>query len=114
MEPFRLISRGGVIRVTLSGEFGLEITEPLKTRLHEAIQDPTYRFVVVDLADITFMDSSGIGFLVASNTRIHAQGKKMYLFKPSQQIRRILGLVQLESFFDILDDDKDLALLDSE
>lgn len=108
METFRIEQKDKTIIIAFSGEITLEITSELKREIDEALQDSVFDSLIVDLAEITFMDSSGIGFLVALNTKILGLGKKMFLFKPSNQVSKTLELVQLNNFFNILESDDDL------
>ncbi len=111
MEAFRIELQGSTLLVTFSGEITLEITTDLKVRIDEAIKSGEFGSLVVDLSEITFMDSSGIGFLVAMNTKVMGMGKKMFLLKPSAQVRKTLELVQLSNFFQILDNEDELLTL---
>ncbi|MFW5734969.1 MAG: STAS domain-containing protein [Oceanidesulfovibrio sp.] len=111
MEPFRITENAPLVRIDIQGEFSLEFTDTLKRTLKRILDDPAYRIVAVDLESATFMDSSGIGFLVASATRLRSQDKQFYLLKPNPKVRRILSLVKLETFFDCLESDAELNAL---
>lgn len=108
MEAFRVEQRGDAVFIQLLGEITLEITGELKVEIDHALRSSEYVAIVLDLSGITFMDSSGIGFLVALNTKTIGQGKKMHLFKPSAQVVKTLELVQLSNFFHILQDEDEL------
>ncbi len=111
METFRIEQKDDTIIIALTGEITLEITSELKRDVDDSLFESVFENLIVDLAEITFMDSSGIGFLVALNTKIMGLGKKMYLFKPSNQVSKTLELVQLNNFFNILEDDDDLLTI---
>ncbi len=107
MEKLNLVRRGSAVVVKYSGEITLEVASVLKTRLEE---EPVRSadVLVVDLSDVQFMDSSGIGFLVSLNTRLRSGGKGFYLFNLSPQVEKTLALVQLLAFFEILSDEDEL------
>ncbi len=111
METFRIEQKEDTIIIAFAGEITLEITSELKRQIDDALGDSVFENLIVDLAEITFMDSSGIGFLVALNTKIMGLGKKMFLFKPSNQVSKTLELVQLNNFFNILENDDDLLTI---
>ena len=111
MENFTIERNNDCVVVTFSGEITLEVTGTIKEQLENALHQAPFTTLVVDLADIGFMDSSGIGFLVALNTRIMGQGRKMFLYRPSQQVRKTLSLVQLASFFKTLESEDELLTL---
>jgi anti-sigma B factor antagonist len=111
MEAFRIERQDDALLVNFSGEITLEITTELKGRIDEVIKGGDFKALVVNLSEITFMDSSGIGFLVAMNTKTMGLGKKMFLLKPSAQVRKTLDLVQLSNFFQTLDNEDELLTL---
>jgi len=91
------------------GEITLEITGDLKRRLDAELDGNEVATVVIDLSDVTFMDSSGIGFLVSVNTRMRSAGRSFFLYRLSKPVEKTLGLVQLLQFFQILADETALA-----
>ncbi|THB67931.1 MAG: anti-sigma factor antagonist [Desulfovibrio sp.] len=111
MDSLRIENKDNALHLVFSGEITLEITTDLKKAIEKAMADETFDALVADLAQVTFMDSSGIGFLVALNTKIMGTGKKMYLLSPSTQVRKTFELVQLSNFFTILDSEEDLLQL---
>jgi len=111
MDTFRIERRDKVLFINFKGEITLEITSDLKKQIDATLKEPSFEAVVLDLAQITFIDSSGIGFLVALNTRVMGQGKRLYLFQPSAQVVKTLELVQLANFFQSVLDENELKAL---
>jgi anti-sigma B factor antagonist len=111
METIKTERREPAVIFRLRAEIAQQVSAPLREEVQQALEDDTFDIFVFDLSEITVMDSSGIGFLVAQNTRIKGSGKTMYLLKPSPQVRKALELVQLINFFAILDDEDDLEAL---
>lgn len=93
------------------GEITLEITGDLKRSLDAELDGNSVGTVVIDLSEVTFMDSSGIGFLVSVNTRMRSAGRSFYLYRLSKPVEKTLGLVQLLQFFQILADETALAAI---
>ena len=108
MDSLRIDSKEDGLFLVFNGEITLEITTDLKNDIDAALQESDYDTLVADLAAVSFMDSSGIGFLVALNTKIMGLGKKMFLLKPSPQVRKTFELVQLSNFFNIVDSEDEL------
>jgi anti-anti-sigma factor len=50
---------------------------------------------VVDLAALTYIDSVGIGLLVASRRRLDAEGRTFSVRNPAPQVRRLLEITGL-------------------
>jgi N-acetylglucosaminyldiphosphoundecaprenol N-acetyl-beta-D-mannosaminyltransferase len=61
-------------------------------------------FLIIDLSEATFLDSSALGALVAISNRAKAAGGALWLVKVTPQIKSLLTLVRLDSFFEVLPD----------
>ena len=57
--------------------------------------------VVVDLADVPFLDSSGLGVLIALAKRTRRANAQLRLENLGEQPRRLIHLTQLDRFFDV-------------
>uniref|UniRef100_I2PZJ0 Anti-sigma factor antagonist n=1 Tax=Desulfovibrio sp. U5L TaxID=596152 RepID=I2PZJ0_9BACT len=111
MEKLTIKRDSDALMLRYSGEITLEITGDLKRRLDAELEDADVKAVIIDLSDVSFMDSSGIGFLVSANTRMRSSGRSFFLYKLSKPVEKTLGLVQLLQFFQILADENALAAL---
>lgn len=111
MEKLTLSRINQIVLLKYAGEITLEITSDLKRRLDAELTDDSVRGVVIDLSDVPFMDSSGIGFLVSINTRMRSSGRSFFLCRLSRAVEKTLGLVQLLGFFEILKDENSLAAI---
>jgi anti-sigma B factor antagonist len=60
---------------------------------------------VLNLADVSYVDSSGVGQLVGALTTARNQGGDTKLLKPSSQILALLKTTKLDTVFDIHDDE---------
>jgi anti-sigma B factor antagonist len=102
MEDLQITVKGKSIVFTCTGELTLEICPDLKRRIEEILEQEEVSCVLADLGRTTFLDSSGIGFLVALRNRLSHEGKRFFLLRPSEQVRKTLLLVQLLKYFDVL------------
>ena len=57
------------------------------------------RDVVVDLGGVSFMDSSGVGWLIELDLRARERGGSVVVVEPSVRVRELLGLVGLSKRF---------------
>lgn len=64
---------------------------------------------VVDIAEVRFMDSSGIGLLIRLRHRFTAQGGEVYLLKPPDLVRRLLAMTRLEAIFTVINSVEEVA-----
>jgi N-acetylglucosaminyldiphosphoundecaprenol N-acetyl-beta-D-mannosaminyltransferase len=57
------------------------------------------RHCLLDLSNVRFIDSTGVGLLIRLQKRAHLSGRQVILVSPSPAVRRSLDLMQLSSFF---------------
>ncbi len=57
--------------------------------------------LIIDLTQVTFMDSTGLGALVTIRNAAQAEGRGVTLHCPSPQVARVLEISGLASVFDI-------------
>jgi anti-anti-sigma factor len=83
--------------IGVSGEIDLASAPYLGDALTAAI-DTGQGPVVVDLAEVTFMDSTGLGVLVFAHNRLAREERQLQLRSPSARVMRVVevsGLGQL-------------------
>ncbi len=61
--------------------------------------------ILLNLAGVTYVDSSGVGQLVGALTTMRNQGGDIKLLKPSGQIIHLLKTTKLDNVFDIQSDE---------
>jgi len=93
--------------VEVSGEVDLYNVSELKKALF-AITNGEFESVVVDMSNVNYMDSSGIGALVASQKKMRANNGKFALLNIHEDVLNILKLATLDKFFKIYDNADDL------
>ncbi|MBF0481232.1 MAG: STAS domain-containing protein [Desulfovibrionaceae bacterium] len=111
MEELTVERDQNVLMFRSLGEITLESAGVYKNKLDEALGGERPETVIWDLSGVTFIDSSGIGLLVASSTRSQSAGSHFYLYRPSAQVRKILSLVKLIDFFNIIENEVDLGAI---
>ena len=77
----------------------------LRGMIEEAL-DAGSRNIVLDLAQVTTMDSSGIGELVSGYTTVSNRGGTLVLSRPPAKVRDILTVTQLISVFEVYDSEE--------
>lgn len=78
-----------------SGEVDLNTAPLLRDAVDAAISQPGLTWIDIDLADVTFLDSTGIAVLVASHTAASARGITMRVLRPHPVARTLLEVVGL-------------------
>jgi anti-sigma B factor antagonist len=82
----------------LAGEVGLDAAHQLRRRLIELV-DGGARHVLVDLRDVTDLDSTGMGALVGGLKRVRAREGSLTLVTGDERILGILWRTRLDRMF---------------
>ena len=61
--------------------------------------------ILLNLGDVSYVDSSGIGELVSSYTTIQREGGQLKLLNLSQTIRDLMTITKLYTVFDVYEDE---------
>ena len=61
--------------------------------------------ILLNLADVTYIDSSGIGELVSGYTAVSNQGGKLKLLNLTKKVHDLLQITKLYTVFDVYDDE---------
>ena len=93
--------------IEVSGEVDLYNVSELKKALF-SITNGDHGSVVVDMANVNYMDSSGIGALVAGQKKMKAHSGRFALMNIHDDVLNILKLATLDKFFKIYDSEEDL------
>ena len=64
------------------------------------------RKILLNLADVSYVDSSGIGQLVAAFTTVSSQGGQLKLLNLTKRLKELLQLTKVISIFEVFDDEK--------
>ena len=84
----------GVALVAVSGELDLASVDELRTALRTAAtRSPS---VVVDVSDVSFIDSSALAALLRSNDELSSNGVQMVMACPPGPVRRLLTMTSLD------------------
>ncbi|GAB7386200.1 anti-sigma F factor antagonist [Bacillaceae bacterium] len=88
-----------VLIVRLYGELDHHTSDQLRTSVEEMIEKHDIHHIVLSLADLRFMDSSGIGVILGRYKQIAQKGGKMVVCSINPTIHR---LFELSGLFKIL------------
>jgi anti-sigma B factor antagonist len=84
--------RGGV-RVVPRGELDLQSANALEDVLREV--EPAHDLVVLDLRELSFMDSTGLHVLIAADVRMRERGGDLMVVRDDSQVGKLLDLTQV-------------------
>src|SRR5687767_12136691 len=98
---------GGVVIVDLAGKIALGESN---RALHDAIRGLTAggsNNILLNLASVSVIDSSGLGELVASYASVEKKGGAMKLENLSEKAIELMTITKLYTVFDIFDNEAD-------
>jgi anti-sigma B factor antagonist len=101
-HPVRGVDRrGGAVVVHLVGELDLYNAPEVREALLEVCADPPDR-LVVDLADVDFIDSTGLGVLIEARTKLPNR-QAFLLAAPRMETHRALRISGLDQHLAVHD-----------
>lgn len=88
--------------VKCSGKLVAGVTDTLYREVRQLIG--AHPRVVLDLTDLTMMDSMGLGAIVRLYVSAKSAGSKLELINLSKRVRELLGITNLLSVFELCGD----------
>ena len=102
---FKVREVGGVTIVDLSGKITMGDGSPtLREEVHKLL-DEGKKKIVLNLADVNYIDSSGLGELVSAYTAVKNAGGELKLLNLTSKVRDLLVITKLVTVFDVKDDE---------
>lgn len=97
----RITDESGATIVRPAGEIDLQNSPALRTALLALAEKKPQR-VLVDLAGVSYVDSSGVGTLVEFKRRLERGGGKVILAGLQPRVRSVFEITKLDQFFVIV------------
>ena len=95
----------GVAIVDMSGRITLgEGGVILRDTIHDLLGKGE-KYILLNLGEITYIDSSGIGELITAFTSVRRQGGELKLLNLTKKVHDLLQITKLYTVFDIRDDE---------
>ncbi|MEY2440925.1 MAG: anti-sigma factor antagonist [bacterium] len=98
----QVIQNGASTRIAPAGELDIATTPALEQAIADATTQPGVT-LVLDLRELTFMDSTGLRTLAQTNARAEADGFKLAIWRGSRQIERVLEISGLGALLPLED-----------
>lgn len=99
--------REGVTILDLKGKITIGVGDvALRDAIHQAL-DAGAKSILINLDDVTTIDSSGVGELVSSYTTVTNRGGRLKLANLPPKVADILQITQLITVFDVYEDEEE-------
>ena len=97
VDGVTVLDLGG--RITL-GEGSVQLREAIRDLISKGSKS-----ILLNLSDVNYIDSSGLGELVSAYTTSKNQGANLKLLGLTKKVKDVLQLTKLYTVFDIYDDE---------
>lgn len=103
----RVSRKGDTTMLTLAGEFDLAELDAVRAKFVEACRDAPSR-VVIDLSELTFIDSTGISFLLSA-VKGDEEGRLSFVAPSAPGVQRVFAITGVSGLFGGMNDAKPLS-----
>lgn len=93
--------QGRHVRVAVKGDLDLKTAEPLRDALDKLVDRYRDKNLVLDLTEVEFVDSSGLGVILGRYRRLSSQGRQISLTGVKPSVRAVLELAGVDSIISI-------------
>ena len=98
------VRKQDVLLVRLTGELDQCSASGIRRDLDTLISDPRVRHLVIDLNDMPFMDSSGLGVILGRYRTMLLRGGTVALMHLSPQVRRVYDLSGMAKIIPVINE----------
>jgi anti-sigma B factor antagonist len=104
--PARIRKNGNTAIIDLEGRLSIgDAVEDFRKLWMDALAQGA-KNLVVNLGEVTMMDSSGIGTMIRCHSAITQQGGKLRLVNPNSVVRQAFKITRLDSVFEFHDSEQ--------
>ena len=94
-----------VVVVDLSGQIKLGEGSSVLRETVKDLLSKGHKKILLNLGEITYIDSSGIGELISAYTSVRNQGGELKLLHLTKKVHDLLQITKLYTVFDVRDDE---------
>jgi len=98
---------GDAVIVSVRGEIDLQNSPELRTELLDLVTKHSPQRLVLNLAQVPYMDSSAIAVLVEALQRLRRTGGKIFLTDLQPRVKGLLEIARLDSIFSVVPTEAD-------
>ncbi len=98
--------KDGVVILDIQGEIDLYNAPEIKETIQKLIDQQKYN-VLINLAKVSYIDSSGIGALISSLSNLKKYQGALKITNVYASVKKVFELTKLTSFFEIYDSEEE-------
>lgn len=101
-----MVAKANIEIIQPNGILDSTRTQELRDQINQGLEQGA-QTILLDLEDVTFMDSSGLGALVTALKAVRAAGGKLCICSVNEQVKILFELTSMDQVFDIFRDRSD-------
>ncbi|HEY0459408.1 MAG TPA: STAS domain-containing protein [Pyrinomonadaceae bacterium] len=98
---------GNVIVLDLQGDIRLGAGNIELHNILRALVEKGEKRILLNLANVTYIDSSGLGELVAGYTTLQKNGGELKILRLTERVHELMVITKLLTVFDVFDDEQE-------
>lgn len=99
---------GSILKLNFSGDLIGENNGPELVELANEVLSNGTNYCLLDISDVRYINSSGIGVLITLLTKFRNKGGDLYLINPSEHVDKLLIMTKLQAIFNIADSEEEV------
>jgi anti-anti-sigma factor len=99
---------GGHVTVSLKGELDLSSVGKVEEEL-ERVEADEPSLLVLDLSQLSFLDSTGLRAVVTADERARSNGRRLVIVRGPDAVQRVFAITRLEERLEMVDDSQSVA-----
>ena len=96
----------GIVVLDIEGEIDLYNAPTLKDMIKKFMNEQKYN-IVINLAKVSYIDSSGIGALISSLSNLKKYQGGLKISNVTGSVKKVFELTKLTNFFEIFDEEEE-------
>lgn len=97
----RLDEENNTLTISFCGEIDHHMAFSIREQIDEMLKNKRPRILVLDLKNVYFMDSSGLGLIMGRYSLMEKLGGLLVVKNPSGRVKKIINLAGLERIIKI-------------
>jgi len=98
---------GDVVIVDLKGKLTAGLGDQILRDTLDELLAESWRKILLNLSEVSFMDSAGVGELVSGLRRARTEGASLKLLNANERVHSTLYIAKLLPIFEIYSDEKE-------
>jgi len=81
-----------ILIVKLSGDIDISVADTLRSQIDGEYVQQGARHLLLDLSEVEFMDSTGLGLILGRYKKVAMTGGRTYIVRPRARVKQLLEM----------------------